>query len=193
MSGVVAGGHQDFGKAPNLLAEGCGPQGPAGLVGQEGWIALEAGGTGATIGDDEVIGLQGLDIFLGQGLGGIGQAMGQDNSPEATAGRILSMSTAFFEAYAAQHADEDPETVVRNFVELIRGGFEQGYREAEDILNGLGVLGEGSPVAEGIQKTYALVQQGYDDFLARKLEALRAPATTAPETTPEAGTDAKTA
>lgn len=156
-------------------------------------VSVQAGNNGLALLYRSAI--DSINAYLEPELGpdAIGQAMGQDNSPEATAGRILSMSTAFFEAYAAQHADEDPETVVRNFVELIRGGFEQGYREAEDILNGLGVLGEGSPVAEGIQKTYALVQQGYDDFLARKLEALRAPATTAPETTPEAGTDAKTA
>ena len=105
----------------------------------------------------------------------IGQAMTQDNSAEATAGRILSQSTAFFDAYAAQHQGEDPEDVARNFVALIRGGFEQGYGEAEDILQGLGVLEEGSPIAAGIQKTYALVQKGYDDFLAQKLEALRTP------------------
>ena len=97
----------------------------------------------------------------------IGQAMAQDNSAEATAGRILSQSTAFFDAYAAQHQGEDPEDVARNFVALIRGGFEQGFGEAEDILQGLGVLEEGSPIAAGIQKTYALVQKGYDDFLAQ--------------------------
>lgn len=111
----------------------------------------------------------------------IGQAMAQDNSAEATAGRILSQSTAFFDAYAAQHQGENPEDVARNFVALIRGGFEQGFGEAEDILQGLGVLEEGSPIAAGIQKTYALVQKGYDDFLAQKLEALRQPA---PEPTP---------
>lgn len=105
----------------------------------------------------------------------IGQAMTQDNSAEATAGRILSQSTAFFDAYAAQHQGEDPEDVARNFVALIRGGFEQGFGEAEDILQGLGALEEGSPIAVGIQKTYALVQKGYDDFLAQKLEALRNP------------------
>lgn len=107
----------------------------------------------------------------------IGQAMvqNQDLSAEATAGRILSQSTAFFDAYAAQHQGEDPEDVARNFVALIRGGFEQGFGEAEDILQGLGVLEEGSPIAAGIQKTYALVQKGYDDFLAQKLEALRNP------------------
>lgn len=117
----------------------------------------------------------------------IGQAMGQDNSPEGTAGRILSMSTAFFDAYAAQHKNDDPEDVVRNFVQLIRGGFEQGFNEAWNILDGLGVLGEGSPIAEGIQKTFTLVQKGYDDFLASKLDALRGAALDAQE-----GADART-
>lgn len=115
-----------------------------------------------------------INEYLAPELGpdAIGQAMGQDNSPEGTANRILTMSTAFFEAYAAQHKNDKPEDVIRNFVELIRGGFEQGFNEASDILNGLGVLGEGSPVAEGINKTFELVQKGYDDFLATKLAAL---------------------
>lgn len=123
----------------------------------------------------------------------IGQAMAQDNSAEATAGRILSQSTAFFDAYAAQHQGEDPEDVARNFVALIRGGFEQGFGEAEDILQGLGVLEEGSPIAAGIQKTYALVQKGYDDFLAQKLEALRnPPQASAPSDTSTNTTDTDT-
>lgn len=130
----------------------------------------------------------------------IGQAMAQnqDHSAEATAGRILSQSTAFYEAYAAQHQGENPEDVARNFVALIRGGFEQGFGEAEDILQGLGVLEEGSPIAAGIQKTYALVQKGYDDFLAQKLEALRQPApepppATTPATDPVSDTTATAA
>lgn len=125
----------------------------------------------------------------------IGQAMvqNQDLSAEATAGRILSQSTAFFDAYAAQHQGEDPEDVARNFVALIRGGFEQGFGEAEDILQGLGVLEEGSPIAAGIQKTYALVQKGYDDFLAQKLEALRnPPQASAPSDTSTNTTDTDT-
>lgn len=110
----------------------------------------------------------------------IGQAMQQDNSPEATAGRIVSMSTAFFDAYAAQHADKDPQATARDFVALIRGGFEQGYAEAEKILKGLGVLDEGSPIAAGIAKTFELVQKGYDDFLNTKLAALQGEATAQP-------------
>lgn len=107
------------------------------------------------------------------GANAIGRAMGQDNSAEATAGRILSMSTGFFDAYAARYPDKDPETIARDFVALIRGGFEKGYAEAKDILTGLNVLGEGSDIAAGIAKTYELVQKGFDDFLTTKIAAIR--------------------
>jgi len=59
--------------------------------------------------------------------------------------------------------------MARNFVDLIRGGFERGFGEARDILSGLGVLGADSPIEQGINQTYALVMKGYDDFLAAKL------------------------
>lgn len=103
----------------------------------------------------------------------IAAASGQDNSPEGTAGRILAQSTAFFDAYAAQHKDKDPEAVLRDFVGLIRGGFEKGYGEAFDILSGLGVMGDDSPIQTGVQKTFELVQKGYDDFLSSRLAALK--------------------
>ncbi len=106
------------------------------------------------------------------GPNAIQHAMGQDNSPEGTAGRILSMSTGFYEAYAAQRPNDDPEQVLRDFVDVIRGGFEKGYNEAAGILQGLGVMGEGSFVAEEIGKTFQLVQQGYDDFLNSMLDQL---------------------
>lgn len=100
-------------------------------------------------------------------------AMQQDNSAEATAGRILSQSTAFFDAYARQHPNKDPEEVLQNFVGMIRGGFEKGYNEAANILTGLGVMGKEHNVASEIGKTYELVQKGYDDFLAAGLKALQ--------------------
>jgi hypothetical protein len=103
-----------------------------------------------------------------------GVATGQDNSPEATAGRIVSLSTAFFDGYAKQHPGEDPEKLASDFVALIRGGFEKGFNEARDILEGLKVF-EGD-VKSGVLKTYELVHQGYDDFLANKLAALKEPA-----------------
>ncbi|WP_157982649.1 DUF5610 domain-containing protein [Simplicispira lacusdiani] len=112
-----------------------------------------------------------INEILGPELGpnAIGSASNQDNSPEGTAGRILALSTALYDAYAARHPDKDTETLARDFVALIRGGFETGFNEAKGILDGLGVLGDGSPVASGIQKTYELVMKGYDDFLASKL------------------------
>lgn len=91
-------------------------------------------------------------------------AASQDNSPEATAERILSFVTGFFDAYAAQRPDDNPEQVARDFVELVRGGFEQGFGEARDILDGLGVLG--GDIESGIARTYELVQKGFDDFLS---------------------------
>ena len=105
------------------------------------------------------------------GPNAIGDTATPVNSPEATAGRILSLSTAFFDAYAGQarNKDKDAETVARDFVSLIRGGFEKGFGEAKDILTGLGVMGEDSPIEQGIGKTYALVMKGFDDFLASKL------------------------
>ena len=99
-------------------------------------------------------------------------AMQQDNSPEGTADRILSLSTAFFDSYANQHPNKAPEDVARDFVDIIRGGFEKGYNEASSILKGLGVMDEGSPIATEIGKTFDLVQKGYDDFLQTKLQAL---------------------
>lgn len=91
----------------------------------------------------------------------------QDNSPEATADRILKFATGMFDAYAAQHPDKDRETLANDFVDLIRGGFEKGFKEAADILDGLGVL-QGD-VESGINKTYDLVQKGLDDFLTSLL------------------------
>lgn len=93
--------------------------------------------------------------------------MSEDNSPEATAQRILSLSTGFYDAYAAQHPNDSPDKVAKDFVNLIRGGFEKGFNEAKDVLQGLKVLG--GDIESGIMKTFDLVSKGYDDFLAAKL------------------------
>ena len=117
--------------------------------------------------------VDGINTVLESELGAnaIQNAMSQDNSAQATAGRIVSLSTAMFDTYAARHPDKPLAEVAQEFVNLIRGGFEQGYQEAEDILNSLGVLGEGSPIAAGIAQTFELVQKGYDDWLSQKLAA----------------------
>lgn len=98
-------------------------------------------------------------------------AANQDNSAQATADRILNLSTGFYSAYSAQHPGEDPEKVLNNFVDVIRSGFEQGFNEAKDILKGLKVLD--GDIASGIQNTWDLVQKGYDDFLSKQLSSIR--------------------
>ncbi|WP_338849648.1 DUF5610 domain-containing protein [Massilia sp. W12] len=110
--------------------------------------------------------IQGINEALQSDLGenAIQNAMGQDNSPEATAERIVKLSTGFFEAYKQQHPGEDEGKLLKDFMQTIRGGFEQGFNEASDILQGLNVL-QGD-IASGIQKTYELVQKGYADFEA---------------------------
>jgi hypothetical protein len=86
-----------------------------------------------------------------------------DVSPEATAGRILVQSTAFFDSYRLQHPDLDDADARLNFTDLIRGGIETGFADARKILDGLGVL-QGD-IASAIDATHALVMDGLEAFL----------------------------
>jgi hypothetical protein len=110
--------------------------------------------------------ITGINEALKPALGenAIQNAVSQDNTPEGTAGRIVSLSTGFFEAYKEQHPGEDEATVLKNFMTTIRGGFEKGYNEASDILKGMGVLS--GDIAGNIDKTHELVLKGYADFEA---------------------------
>ena len=94
----------------------------------------------------------------------IQNAASQDNSAEATANRIVSLSTGFFDAFKKQNPGLDDDTALTKFMDTISGGMEKGFKEARDILGGLKVLG--GDIASNIDKTYALVQKGYADFVA---------------------------
>ncbi|MBL8460926.1 MAG: DUF5610 domain-containing protein [Thauera sp.] len=119
--------------------------------------------------------IEGINEALAPTLGpqAIQNSMDQDRSAEATAGRIVSMSTAFFEAYAARRRDDAPETVLRDFIDVIRGGFESGFGEAREILEGLGVF-KGAVEAD-VMKTRELVLEGYDRFIQERLPAAAEP------------------
>jgi hypothetical protein len=110
-----------------------------------------------------------INAFLEPELGpnAVENALGQDNSPEGTAERILFLSLGFFDAYAAQHPDKAPARLAEDFVALIRGGFEQGFGEAVDILKSLEVFS--GTVESEVMRTYELVHKGLDAFLASKL------------------------
>lgn len=86
-----------------------------------------------------------------------------DVSPEATANRIVSLSTAMLPRFMESNPELGEQEAREKFVSIIRGGVSQGFSEARDILKGLQVL-EGD-IASNIDKTFDLVQKGLDDFL----------------------------
>jgi len=88
---------------------------------------------------------------------------GLDVSPEATADRIVSLSTAFFGAYQKQHPELSEQEALIKFTEVISGGIDTGFSEAREILSGLSVL-EGD-IATNIDSTYDLVQEKLAAFV----------------------------
>lgn len=87
---------------------------------------------------------------------------GLDVSPEATAERIVNLSTAFFSAFREQHAEESDEEALTGFLTIIREGIDRGFSEAREILDGLQVLS--GDIAENIDNTYELVQEKLQAF-----------------------------
>lgn len=88
---------------------------------------------------------------------------GVDVSPQATADRIVQMSTSFFSTYYDNHQDMSLDEALSAFSGVIGSGIDKGFSEARDILGGLNVL-EGD-VASNIDTTYGLVQQGLQAFI----------------------------
>ncbi len=103
-----------------------------------------------------------LEADLGPNAIDAAKESGLDVSPEATAERIVSLSTAFFPAFREANPDESGEQALSHFMEVIRSGIEQGFAEAREILEGLGVLQGG--IASNIDLTFDLVQQKLDAF-----------------------------
>lgn len=89
---------------------------------------------------------------------------GIDVSPQATADRIVQMSTAFFGQYQSNHPELSTEDALNSFTKVIGGGIDNGFKEARDILSGLNVLKEGN-IASNIDATYDLVQKGLKAFV----------------------------
>jgi len=111
------------------------------------------------------------DLLKAQyGDNAIQAATSQDNTPSGTADRIVSLSTGFYEAFKQQHPGEDASDVLTKFMDTIRGGFEKGAKEAQDILSGMGVLS--GDIASNIDETLTQVRQGYDDFEAAQRASL---------------------
>ncbi len=106
-----------------------------------------------------------LEPLLGENALERGQQQGLDVSPEATADRIVSLTTGLFSLFRQQRPEFTETEQVERFLEVIGGGIDQGFSEAREILDGLGVL-EGE-IASNIDRTYELVQQGLQAFRER--------------------------
>lgn len=89
----------------------------------------------------------------------------EDQSPDATAGRIVSLSTAFFDKFMEQRPGMDKATAAQQFREVLTKGIDQGFSEARNILSGLKVLS--GDIASNVDKTYELVQNKLNDFFAQ--------------------------
>lgn len=111
--------------------------------------------------------IEGINAALGPVLGADAiqatRDSGIDTSPEATAERIVSLSTSFLGAFQEANPDLDFETSLTQFTELISSGIDQGFTEARSILDSLQVL-EGD-VATDIDTTYQLVQEKLNAFV----------------------------
>ena len=101
--------------------------------------------------------IQNLNEVLKPTLGdnAIQNAAKEDNSPEATAGRIVSLTTGLFDLYKQSFPGEDESTVLDRFQKVIQGGITTGFNEARGILQGMNVLG--GTISSNIDKTYDLV------------------------------------
>ena len=126
--------------------------------------------------------IENLNDILKPELGdnAIQNAASQDNSPEATAGRILSFIKSAFGLFSqnsktddstdgTDSADGTADTSKRDanidkFMSLIQKGVDQGFDEARGILSSLKVLN--GDIASNIDKTYEILKKGIADFVA---------------------------
>lgn len=93
-----------------------------------------------------------------------------DVSPEATAERIVSASTAFYQAFKEQNPELSEEESLNEFLDVIGSGIDKGFEDAKEILESLSVL-EGD-IETNIDTTYDLVQEGLMSFKDLILERL---------------------
>lgn len=94
----------------------------------------------------------------------------EDNSPKATAERIVAFATRFFEHYQKNHPELEGEEALDGFLTLMGGAIDKGFADARNMLDGMQQL-QGK-VATDIDDTYSLIQQGLQDYRKRQLEAM---------------------
>jgi hypothetical protein len=111
-------------------------------------------------------------------------------SPENTADRILSGATGFLEGFKKVHPELEGEELMNKFMEVVGGGLQQGFDEAQGILEELKVFD--GMVKDNFTATTDLVNKGMENF---RRDYLGLPPLEEAEATPDSddtGTDTKT-
>ena len=94
-----------------------------------------------------------------------------EHTPEATADRIVSGVTAFFDAFARQNKNLKGDELVDTFIETVKRGVQKGYDDAYGILEGIGAFNvEG--VREGIEQTKILIETKLNSFAESKKKSV---------------------
>jgi len=85
-----------------------------------------------------------------------------DTSPKATADRILTFATGFYDTFKKQNPNLSEEEGLEQFISKISAGIDQGFGEARDVLDSLKRLD--GKVKTDIDETYELIQKGLSAF-----------------------------
>jgi hypothetical protein len=94
-----------------------------------------------------------------------------DHTPEATADRIVSGVTAFFDVFARQNKELQGDELVDAFIETIKRGVQKGYDDAYQILEAVGAF-DVEGVREGVQQTKILIESKLNVFAEERKKAL---------------------
>ena len=93
---------------------------------------------------------------------------GMDFSPGDTAQRIADFSTSFFSLYQRSHAEQDGQTQMAGFAEMIKGAIKEGFASAKVILAGLVEIVP--DVQAGNEETFRLTMHGIDSIVERQTQ-----------------------
>jgi len=83
-------------------------------------------------------------------------------TPENTAGRIVNGATAFMPAFQKAHPDLEGEALLQEFMNVVGGGLQQGFDEAQGILGDLKVFD--GKVKDTFTATTDWVAKGMENF-----------------------------
>jgi len=95
----------------------------------------------------------------------------EDVTPEATASRIVTGVTAFFDQYAKQNKGLEGDALVESFLTQVQTGVDRGYGEAVKILEAIGAF-EVDGVKSGIESTRFLIDEKLSAFATTKKQEL---------------------